>query len=172
MPGGRDDTLKPAARRWGSVRALPALLAVLAALGLAALPLGSAQPVQRLAVAAGYPGPGAQVVLYEDPGCATHELLWQGGWFAVSDAAWWAQRAASGAVNATLPSATSVGSLTNHPLIAGAGLASRAQSVAAQAAALAPQWAGGQASPAAWAAGVLGDEDVCLLSLAGVTTGL
>jgi hypothetical protein len=149
-----------------------ALLGIALLLAVLALPAAGADPVPRLVAGAGYPTPGAQVVLYEDPACATHELLWQGGWFTASDAAWWAEGAAQGARQAMLPSVDSVGSLSNRPLIAGFGLAGHGADLATQAAQLAPAWASGNASALAWGEGAAGDEDVCLLSLAGVGTGL
>ncbi|MCA1813623.1 MAG: hypothetical protein LC624_06695 [Halobacteriales archaeon] len=149
-----------------------ALLALLGILGLLLLPAASAAPADRLSVTAAYPGPGAQVVLYEDADCATHELLWQGGWFTVADAAWWARHVEWGAPEAMLPSLTSVGSLTNHPLIAGFGLVAHGEDLALQAKELAPEWAHGNASASEWGLGALGDEDVCVLSLVSVTSGL
>jgi len=151
------------------VRALLAVLALGAMLALASGP-ASAEPVQRLTVGAVQPGPGTYVVLYEDPQCATHELLWQGGWFTASDVAWWAHD--EQARLPVLPSITSAGSLTNHPLIAGAGLAFHALDLGTQAATLAPEWAHGNASAQQWALGTLGDEDVCMLSFVDVHDGL
>jgi hypothetical protein len=158
------------------MRALP--LAVLAPLLLAGLAdLAAAQPADRLHLDVDAPPPGVHATFNEDPACATHELLWQAGWSSASDAGDWAwQRGQAWGSEELFPwAAQTLGSgvaLDGRALRAQDQAAGRAGDAALDALGQLSAWLGDASGPSTWALAQAGSEDVCLLSLADVRTGL
>lgn len=137
--------------------------ALLAAVALALLaPLAGAEPVERLSVQVlAHPAPYGRVVLYEDTSCATHVLLWEGGWFTVADASRWA----AGEEEA------GPGYVVQRPVNATVLAATMLAAVSRDAAANSLRWSLHPDEGLAWVAVQAGHEDVCLLSLAQLETG-
>lgn len=136
-----------------------ALLVVLG-LALVALP-AAAQPVERLAVEMTTPGPGWRVVLYEDPACATHVLLWEGAVFTLSDLSRWAVG----------EDAREPGELTDRLMASYFWANGWVAREAAAASRNVSAWRQHPGSAAPWAVEQVGHEDVCMLSLVSLEDG-
>jgi hypothetical protein len=140
-----------------SVRVLPALLG----LTLLALP-ASAATVERLSVEVGYPTPGARAVLWEDPSCATHALLWEGVVFTGSDLTRWAVG----------EDEREPGQLTDRLMVSYFWANGWATREAFNVTRNTGPWAARPGSAEPWAVEQIGHEDVCMLSLASVEDGV
>ncbi|HEV8361762.1 MAG TPA: hypothetical protein VGR28_15035 [Candidatus Thermoplasmatota archaeon] len=147
------------------MRALPAVALAAALLSLAAS--GAAEPTERLAVRAGYPlpGGGAAVVVYDDPGCTTHQALWQ-GWLSAMDVAGYAWNTWAG-----FPS-DGVDRGLDRAGQEGQALSERAAASAMNAQAQLPGWLAEPGLGIQWAWAQMGNEDLCVLGLGAVSTGL
>lgn len=130
---------------------------VLAGLALLLLaPAALAEPSERVSVRVPHPLPGFGVMLYEDPDCFTHQLLWEGAWMSGMDVVSFVWYSWAGLPAPHLEHAY-------DRLTASAALASARATSAAET--FDPDHWG------EWAAAQLGNEDVCVLELAGLTTG-
>jgi len=135
--------------------ALLALLLLLPGQALAA--------TERLTVHVGYPTPGTEVVVYQQPGCQTHALLWEGAWFTAADAATWAW---DGSDLATADQ------LTHRARDAGGRLLALTVQAASGAAEGWEAWWENPLDAGDWGLGFVQGEDDCALRAAEVTTGL
>lgn len=146
--------------------AMRAFAAGLALASLLLAPLAAAEPEPcpaRLCADVGYPGPGFRVVVHEHPDCAVHAVFWEGAWMSAADASrwFWSDRSLAGAE-----------AIDDRAHDAAALLFSKAITVAADGAARGPDFAADPLQAPLWALATVGDEDVCVLGVVEVTTGL
>lgn len=138
-----------------------ALLAA-AALGLLLLVPG-ALAEERVGVRVPYPAPDLRVGLNEEPGCASHELAWQGAWGTASDGAGWAWGGAP---------AGEAGGLDDRAQAWFTATWESGTASAEDAHERAPAWVLDDPFEAFWwADAALGSEDVCLLYFLTLQSG-